>query len=251
MNWKNVLRLISVDVKASRMIRGARFRRFRENKIVTYALYMGACVLGLLVGWFVGNFFVGTTDLTLKQLILGGATNLFITLPTIALLYGLVFTQMSQFQRIGIKVSIEPLYWFPITWQEHTLASIIANMLGAPLIVTAFVCSSIIMASFFLGLVPLAVFTMLMLLASLFLASITTEAFKVLQVRISGAITKAAGRAAVWVRLIGSILFFIVFYVIYFSLYYSVSPLALIESVAGGQRMLWFIPYLWPGMTLS
>ncbi|MGB9741006.1 MAG: hypothetical protein ACP5IM_06950 [Candidatus Bathyarchaeia archaeon] len=251
MKLKNVLRLISVDIKASRMIRGARFRRFRENKVVTYALYIGACVLGLLVGWVVGNFFAVTTDLTLKQLILNGATNLFITLPTITLLYGLVFTQMSQFQRIGIKVSIEPLYWLPITWQEHTLASVIANMLGIPLVITTFVCSSIFIASFFLGLVPLAVFTILMLLASLFLASITTEAFKVLQVRISGAITKAAGRAAVWVRLVGSILFFIVFYIIYFSLYYSVSPLNLIEAVAGGQRLLWFIPYLWPGMVLS
>ena len=251
MNWKNVLRLVSVDVKASRMIRGTRFRRFRENKTVTYALYIGACILGLLVGWFVGNFFVGITDLTLKQLILEGATNLFITLPTIALLYGLVFTQMSQIQRIGAKVSVQPLYWFPITWQEHTLASILANIIGVPLIITTFICLSILTVSFFLDLVPLGVFAVLALLASLFLASITTEVFKVLQVRIYGAITKAAGRAAVWVRLIGSIIFFIVFYVIYFSLYYNVSPLALIESVAGGQKMLWFIPYLWLGVTLS
>ncbi|MEM3697718.1 MAG: hypothetical protein QXQ94_09510, partial [Candidatus Bathyarchaeia archaeon] len=251
MNWKNVLRLVSVDVKASRMIRGTRFRRFRENKTVTYALYIGACLLGLLVGWFIGNFFAGITDLAFKQLVLEGATSLFITLPTIALLYGLVFTQMSQFQRIGAKVSIQPLYWFPITWQEHTLASILANIIGAPLIITVFICSSIITLSSFLGLVPLAVFTVLALLASLFLASITTEVFKVLQARISGAVTKVAGRVAVWVRLIGTILFFIVFYVIYFSLYYSVSPLALIESVACGQRILWFIPYLWPGMTLS
>jgi len=250
-NWKNVLRLISVNVKASRIIRGARFRRFRENKIVTCALYIGAFALGLLVGWLVGSFFAGITDSTFKQLVLDGATNLFVTLPTIALLYGLVFTQMSQFQRIGVKASIEPLYWLPITWKEHTLASIIANMLGAPLIITTFVCSSILTASLFLGLAPLAVFTVPMLSASLFLASITTEAFKVLQVRISGAVTKAAGRAAVWVRLIGSILFFIIFYIIYFSLYYSVSPLALIESVAGGQRILWFIPYLWPGIALS
>jgi hypothetical protein len=250
-NWKNVIRLVRVDVKASRIIRGTKFRKFRENKIVTYALYIGACILGLLVGWFVGNFFVGVSDLTLKQLIMEGATNLFITLPTIALLYGLVFTQMRQFQRIGAKVSIQPLYWFPITWQEHTLASTLANVIGAPLIITTFICSSIIMVSPFLGLVPLAVFTVLALLISLFLASITTETFKVLQVRISGAITKASGRAAVWVRLISSILFFIVFYVIYFSLYYNVSPQTLIEWVASGQKMLWFIPYLWLGVALS
>ncbi|MEM2103964.1 MAG: hypothetical protein QW717_03635 [Candidatus Bathyarchaeia archaeon] len=251
MNWKNVFRLVSVDIKASRMVRGARFRRFRENKCVTYALYMGACLVGLSVGWFIGDFFDGITDSAFKQLLLDGATNLFITLPTIALLYSLVFTGMSQFQRIGAKVSIQPLYWFPITWQEHTLASILANIVGTPLIITVFICSSMIIVSAFLGLVPLAVFTVLALMANLFSASITTELFKVLQVRISGVVTKAAGRAAVWVRLIGSIIFFIVFYLIYFSLYYNVPPQVLIESVAGGQRMLWFIPYLWPGMTLS
>ncbi|MDI6847488.1 MAG: hypothetical protein QMD23_05095 [Candidatus Bathyarchaeia archaeon] len=251
MNWKNVFRLISVDVKASRMIRGTRFRRFRENKAVTYALYIGACLLGLLAGWFVGSIFVGITDSAFKQLILDGATSLFITIPTIALLYGLVFTQISQIQRTGAKVSIQPLYWFPITWKEHTLASILANIVGGPFIITIFICSSIITVSLFLGLVPLAVFATFALLLSLFLASTTTEVLKVLQVRISGAVTKAAGRAAVWVRLIGSLLFFLVFYVIYFSLYYNISPLTLIESVAGGQRMLWFIPYVWLGMTLS
>jgi len=250
-NWKNVIRLISVDIKASRLVRGARFRRFRENWIVTYALYIGACVFGLLVGWFLGSIYHALPDSELRQLYLQGAATLFTTLPTLTLLYGLVFTQMSQFQRIGAKVSIQPLYWFPITWKEHTLASILANMIGAPLIITTFVCSTILSASLFLDLAPLATFTVVALLASLLLASVTTEVFKILQVRISGAVTKIAGRTAVWVRLIGSILFFIVFYVIYFSLYYSVSPLALIESVAGGQRLLWFIPYLWPGMALS
>ncbi|MGB9854495.1 MAG: hypothetical protein ACPLRY_06805 [Candidatus Bathyarchaeales archaeon] len=251
MNWKNVLRLISVDAKASRAVRGAKFRQFRENKIVTYALYIGACILGLLVGFLVGNFLAGITDPTLKQPILEGATNLFIALPTIALLYGLVFTQISQIQRIGAKITVQPLYWFPITWEEHTLASIIANIIGGPLIITVFVCSAILVASLLLNLLPLAVFTVMVLLISLLLASITTEVFKVVQVRIYGAITKAAGRAAVWVRLIGSIIFFIVFYAIYFSLVYNVTPQMLLEWVATGQRMLWFIPYLWPGITLS
>ncbi|MEM3618376.1 MAG: hypothetical protein QXK47_04805 [Candidatus Bathyarchaeia archaeon] len=251
MNWKNVLLLISVDVKSSRVVRGARFRRFRENKILTYALYLGACVLGLLVGFFAGNFFAGITDPSLMQLVHEGATTLFIALPIIALLYGLVFTQISQFQRIGAKITIQPPYWLPITWEEHTLASIIANILGTPLIITVFISSAIIVASLFLGLLPLAAFTVLALLISLLLSSITTEVLKVVQVRISGAITKVAGRAAIWVRFIGTIIFFIVFYVIYFSLYYNVPPQALIEWVATGQRMLWFIPYLWHGAALS
>ncbi|MEM3442636.1 MAG: hypothetical protein QXM86_02070 [Candidatus Bathyarchaeia archaeon] len=251
MNWKNVLHLIKVDVKASRVVRGTRFRRFTENKIITYALYIAACAVGLLVGFLIGNFYNGINDPNLKQTIFQGATNSFITLPTIALLYGLVFTQMSQFQRIGAKVTIQPLYWFPITWKEHTMASILANIIGAPLLITTSICPLVLVASVFLGLVPLATFTVFALLASLFLASATTEVFKILQVRISGAVTKAAGRAAVWIRLLGSIIFFILFYIAYFSLYYNVSFPVLIELLAGGQRMLWFIPYLWLGIALS
>jgi len=250
-NWKNVLLLMSVDIKSYRLVRGSKFRRFRENKLVTYSLYVSACLIGTLIGWLIGNFYSGVSDSALKKLIFDGATYFFISFPTLSLIYGLVFTQMSQIQRIGTRVSIQPLYWFPITWKEHTLASILASVVGVPLIVTVFVSSSIFVASLFLGLVPLAVLTILALLASVILASATTEIFKTLQVRLSGAVTKVAGRAAIWVRLLGSILFFVVFYLIYFSLYYSVTPIALIESIAGGQRALWFIPYVWLGVALS
>jgi hypothetical protein len=250
-NWKNVLRLISVEIKSSRIIRGTRFRGFRENRVVTYALYIVACVLGLLGGGLIGGFYNGISDPNVRQLVLQGTTNLFITLPTIALLYGLVFTQMSQFQRIGAKVSIQPLYWFPITWNEHTLGSIVANLIGTPLIITVFVCSGIFVASVFLGLTPLAAFTILALFGSLFIASITTEIIKVLQVRISGAVTKFAGRTAIWVRLLGTIMFFIIFYLAYFTLISGASFPALIESLVGEQRVFWFIPYLWLGICLS
>lgn len=251
MNWRNVLRLISADVKSYRLVRGKRFRRFRENRLFTYALYIGACIFGVAIGWLIGNFYSGVADQQLRELVLQGAVSLFLSLPTLALLYGLVFTQMGQIQRIGVKVSIQPIYWFPITWEEHTLASILANLLGAPLIITTFICSAVAVISPFLGLVPLAVFAILALLVSIFLASATTEIFKILQVRISGAVTKVAGRAAIWIRLLGSIIFFVVFYVIYSSLYYNLSPLTLLEMVASGQRMVWFIPYVWLGMALT
>lgn len=107
------------------------------------------------------------------------------------------------------------------------------------------------MASIPLGLIPLATFTTLALLASLFLASITTEILKVLQVRMYGAVTRVAGRAAVWVRFLGTIIFFAAFYFLYFALYHSVSLASVTESIASVQKMLWFIPYLWPSVVLS
>ena len=251
MNWKTVLRLVNVNVKSYRMIRGTRLRRFRENRFVTYALYIGACGLGALIGWVVGIFYTGIPDLALQNTILETATALFISLPTLALLYGLVLTQISQFQRVGAKVSIQPVYWFPISWQEHTLASIISNILGTPLIVTAFICSGVLVASIFLEPVPLAVLTVLALFLSVLLASVTTEVFKTLNVRLSGAITKIAGRSAIWMRLLGTLGSMVVFYLIYFSIYSGSTPFTIFGTVAGGQQALWFIPYVWPGVALS
>jgi len=250
-NWKNVLLLVNADIKSYRLVGGKRFRRFRENRAVTYSLYIGACLLGASVGWFAGNLYNGITEPQMRALLLQAAVNFFISFPTIALLYGLILTQMSQFQRIGAKLHVQPLYWFPITWEEHTLASIIANILGVPLAVTLFVASGMVVASILIDLVPLALLTIFALFVCVFMASVSTEITKVLQIRVSGAITKAAGRAAIWLRLIGSILFFIIFYTIYFSLYYRTNPIVLLEMVAGGQRIVWFIPYIWPGLSLS
>jgi len=250
-NWKNVLLLVSADIKSYRLLSGKRFRRFRENTFVTYALYIVACILGSSIGWLIGSFYSGIDDFQIKGLVLQGAVNFFVSFPTIALLYGLVFTQMSQFQRIGSKVSVQPLYWFPITWTEHTLASILANIIGIPLAVTMLIASGISVASIYLGLIPIALITVFALIVSVFMASATTEISKVLQVRVFGAITKAAGRAAIWVRLIGTILFFIVFYAVYFSLYSQANALILLEMVTSGQKTVWFIPYVWPGIAIS
>ncbi|MCL2431887.1 hypothetical protein [Candidatus Bathycorpusculum sp.] len=105
--------------------------------------------------------------------------------------------------------------------------------------------------SIFLGLVLFAVLTVLALLASLILASVTTEVLKTLQVRLLGAVTKAAGKNAIWLRLIITVCSTLLLYLIYFSVFNQVSPMFLFEAVAGGQRTLWFIPYVWPGMMLS
>lgn len=215
-----------------------------------YGLYVGAVVLGVLVGFAIGNFYLGFSDPALKSLFFQGATSLFISLPTLALLYGLIIAQMNQIQRMGAKTSIQPLYWFPITWKEQTLASILAGIIGMPLVITLFISCAVVMASVFFGLVPLAVLTSLALTASIILGSTTAEILKSLQVRMIGAVTKAAGRAAIWVRLIGSLMFFVVIYLVYFSVVYNVSPVAFAESIASGQRALWFIPYVWLGVAL-
>jgi len=250
MNWKNVVRLISIEIKSGRLIRGQRLRRYRESKVFQYLLYGGACVLGLTIGLAVGNFYSGMPDSELKRLLYQGAYYLFPSLPTLILISSMVFTMMGQIQRAGVRSSIQPPYWLPITWEEHTLASTLAHLIGVPLVSIILIGSAIAAFSIFLGELPLATFTIFALLASAFLASTTTEIFKVLQVRLIGAVYKSSGKAAVWVRFVGSILFLISFYVVWFALTSGAGFVALIEVVAGGQEAVWFVPYLWLGLTL-
>jgi hypothetical protein len=251
MNWKNVVRLISIEIKSGRLIRGQRLRRYRESRIFQYLLYGGACVLGLAIGLAVGNFYSGMPDSELKRSFDEGARSLFPSIPTLILISSMVFTMMAQIQRAGVRFSIQPPYWLPITWEEHTLASALAHLIGVPLVSIILVGSAIAAFSIFLGEVPLAIFTIFALLASAFLASTTTEIFRVLQVRLIGAVYKSSGKAAIWVRFLGSLLFLISFYVVWFSLTSGAGFVTLIKVVAGGQEAAWFIPYLWLGLTLA
>jgi hypothetical protein len=251
MNWKTVLRLISVDVKSGRLIRGQKLRRYRERRVFQYLLYGGACVLGIVVGLGVGIVYTAVPDPELKAVFYEGVRLIFLSFPTMVLLYSLVFTTMSQIQRMGVRSFIQLPYWLPITWEEHTLASTIAHLIGFPLASIILFSSAIATVSIYLETTPLAILTIFALVASAFLASTTTEIFRVLQTRLIGAVYKSSGKAAVWVRFLGSLLFLIGFYVVWFALTSGGGFITLIEMVAGAQEAVWFIPYVWLGVALA
>jgi len=251
MNWKNVLRLISVDIKAGRLIRGQRLRRYRERRFFQYLLYGGACILGLAIGIGVGIVYTGVTDQALRDLFYQGARSLFLSFPSLVLIFSLVLTMMGQIQRMGVRTSLQPPYWLPITWEEHTLASTIANLIGFPLASLILFSSAIATISIYLEQLPLAILTIFALPASAFLASTTTEIFRILQGRLIGAVYKSTGKAAIWVRFLGSMIFLVVFYVVWFAFTSGTGSISLIQSVAGAQQAVWFVPYVWLGMVLA
>jgi len=250
-NWKNVVRLIGVNIKSGRLIRGQKLRRYRERRVFQYLLYGGACVLGLVIGLAVGNFYIWLPDSELKSLFYQNARYLFASLPTLILIYSLVITMMGQIQQMGVRSSIQLPYWLPITWEEHTLASTLAHLIGLPSASIILFSSAIAVFSIYLGQLPLATLTIFALLASAFLASITTEIFRVLQVRLIGAIYKSSGKAAVWVRFLGSLLFLTAFYMVWFFLTSGGGTIAFIEAVTGTQNTVWFLPYVWLGIALA
>ncbi|MCJ7559076.1 ABC-2 transporter permease [Candidatus Bathyarchaeota archaeon] len=253
MNWKKVVCLIRVDMKSGRLIRGQRLTRYsgKRHRLFNYLLYSAAIAIGLVIGLLVGVFYnaSSTVDASLQAQFYQGLQSLLLSLPTIVLIYSLVFTMLQQIQRSGVRFSYQVPYWLPVTWQEHTLASILANMLGFPLIAITGISSAILTVSLFVGQVSSAVAAVLAMLAAAFTASATTEVFRILQVRFIGAVYKSTGKAAVWVRFIGSMLFITVFYVIYFYLTSSGS-ITSIQTIASAQSAAWFVPFVWLGMTL-
>jgi hypothetical protein len=250
MKWKNVARLISVDTKSGRLLRSREFRKYREDKFLKYLLYIGAVLVGIAIAVVVLNIYVATTDELVKQTIRSGITGFFLSFPSLIFIYSLVLTLMGQIQRMGVKTSIQPPYWLPITWSEHTLAAIISILLGIPLASILLIGSIVAVLSIFLGEVPLAIFTILASFASAFMASTTTEIFRVLQIRLVGAVYKSSGKAAIWIRFLGTMLFIIIFYLIWFSLTSGMNSIAIIGEISSLQRLVWFIPYVWLGTAL-
>jgi len=252
MNWKNVLSLMQVDRKSGRLIRGSKLTKYRENKFRAYWAYWVALAIGLAVGALVSWVYVYILagELSVQAQFQLGALSLFLSLPTLVLIYSLVFTMLQQIQRSGVKSSSQVPYWLPVTWQEHALASILANLLGFPLASIVFIGSVIIVFSVVIGQVLAAVLTVLAACAAAFMASAITEVLRILQMRFIGAVYKSSGRAAIWVRFIGSLLFFIVFYAGYFYITSGAGALTFIETIASVQSAVWFIPFVWLGMTL-
>lgn len=251
MNWKNVLALMQVERKSGRLLRGVKLTRYRESGILAYWPYWLGLGLGIGAGLLAGFIYNTATaaEPELLSTFQEGTLSIFLSLPTLVLVYSLVFTMLQQIQRSGVKASTQVPYWLPITWQEYTLASILANLLGFPFASVMFIASTILIFSAFSGMFLFALMTSLAVLAAAFMASAVTEILRILQIRFIGAVYKSSGRAAVWVRFFGSLLFFLTFYIIYFYVT-SGGAITFIETIASAQNAAWFIPFLWLGMTI-
>ena len=251
MNWKNVLNLMQVERKSSRLIRGQKRTKYHENRFLAYWPYWLALALGIAAGVLITIIYNISTaaDPTLLNLFQEGTLSVFFSLPTLVLVYSLVFTMMQQIRLSGIKTSAQVPYWLPVTWQEHTMASILASLMGFPIASVMFITSVIVIFSVVVSQIIAAVLTSLAIIAAAFMASAITEILRVLQVRFIGAVYKSSGRAAVWVRFAGSIVFFILFYIGYLYMT-SGGAITVIQTIASAQTAAWFVPFVWLGISL-
>lgn len=255
MNWKNVLFLLRVERKSGRLIRGIKATRYRENPFIAYWPYWVALILGV-VGGVIANLAVSsiysssTTVPNLPELT-AGTLSVFVTLPTITLAFCFIFTLLQQIQAAGVKAAGQVMYWLPVTWQEQTMASILSNLLGLPIALVLGIGAGVLVFGAFNGLVLQALLTCFALLATAFLASGTTEILRLLQMRFIGAVYKSSGRAAIWVRLIGTIFFFVIGYTVYFYVVNGTGALTLFTTLQQIQSVAWFVPFIWLALAIG
>ncbi len=183
--------------------------------------------------------------------LISGSLSVFVTLPTLILVFAFVFTLLQQIQVAGIKVTGQVMYWLPITWQEQTMASILSNLLGLPIALVIGVGAGTIVYGVFNGLILQAILTFLAMLATAFLASAVTEVVRLLQMRFIGAVYKSSGRAAIWVRLIGTLIFFIIFYTLYSYVIYGSGALTFFTTLQQIQSVAWFVPFIWLALMIG
>ena len=254
MNWKNVLYLLRVERKSGRLIRGIKATRYRENTLLAYWPYWVALIIGV-IGGLIANVAVSSVyssaAITNLPSLTNGAQNVFVLLPTVILIFSFVFTLLQQIQLAGIKAAGQVMYWLPITWQEQTLASILSNLLGLPIAFVIGIGSGTIVFAAFNGLILQALLTFLALIAAAFLASVTTEILRLVQMRFIGAVYKSSGRAAIWVRLVGTLFFFIVFYVLYFYVIYGSGSVTFFTTLSQFQNTVWYVPFVWVALAVS
>jgi len=247
MNWKNVYYLMQINRKSGRLMRGTNAIKFKDNRVfdfLSYGLPIGLGIVGGVFAWFMANLLFNTVGE-----IQSVAAGIFVSLPTFVLIASAVLTLLFQLQRSGVKLQAETPYWLPITWQEHTLASILASLLGLPLAVVLILASAILTFSVFSGLILLAIVTSIAMFAAAFLSSTLMEILRVLQVRFTGAIYKSSGRGAIWIRFIGSLAFLLIFFTIYMTFIYG--SINFISTVYTIQNSIFYIPFVWLGLMLS
>jgi hypothetical protein len=243
---------MQVERKSGRLLRGIKATKYRENAFLAYWPYWTAAIIGVLGGLlanYITSIVYSTAAIPSLPSLSNETLSVFVVLPTIVLVISLVFTLLQQIQLSGIKATAQVMYWLPVTWQEHTMASIFANLLGLPIGIVLGLTSGIIVFSIFNGLILQALLTALALCAAAFMASSITEILRVLQVRFIGAVYKSSGRAAIWVRFIGSLLFFIIFYILYF--YITSGFTSFLQNLTQAQSALWYIPFIWLALILS
>jgi hypothetical protein len=158
-----------------------------------------------------------------------------------AIMYGLLF-EFSQSSSVG---SSDVINWLPIHAVEFVIASVFSMLYFlAPLLGIAF--GAVLGLAIFSNMLGVGLFSLIVSVLGLFLGSFILEIIRAVTNRVSSSVYKRSGRSAVIIRMVVFILIFVVFMLVS-----NVNFLfSILEQFMGGIESAWFIPILWPSLTI-
>ena len=242
MNFKLILhfaKILALSSVRARRVKGSVPTGFAKSPKVN--LIIG--IIGFLIAAFLALNFA-------KVILEGLSVNMFmlqiaIFLPSLmtltAIMYGLLF-EFSQSSSVGCSDIIN---WLPISAFDFVLASVLSMLYFlAPILGIIFGATlglSLSANMLDVGLLSLAVGTL-----GLFLGTFILEIIRAITNRVSTSVYKRTGRTAIGIRMVVFIVMFIVFMLIS-----NVNFLfSILEQFMGGIKSAWFIPLLWPSLTI-
>jgi len=158
-----------------------------------------------------------------------------------AVMYGVLF-EFSQSSSVG---SSDAINWLPIRPVEFVLASVLSmTYFLAPIL--GVVYGGIIGLSVSTNMLDVGLFTLAVGTLGLFLGAFTLEIVRAITNRVSSTVYKRTGRTTVIIRLVTFLLIFVVY-----MLLTNVNFLfSILNQFMGGIESAWFIPILWPSLTV-
>ena len=158
-----------------------------------------------------------------------------------AIMYGLLF-EFSQSSSVG---SSDVINWLPIHALEFVLASVLSMFYFlAPLL--GIVYGAALGLSLSTNMLDVGLFSLVVSTLGLFFGAFILEIIRAITNRVSSTVYKRTGRTAVVIRMVVFILVFVVFMLVS-----NVNFLfSILEQFLGGIEAAWFIPLLWPSLTI-
>lgn len=207
----------------------------RINIIIGVVAFVGAAVAAyFLATQFLGEFnpafFVVQIAIFLPSLI-----------TLMAVMYGVLF-EFSQSSSVG---SSDVINWLPIHPVEFVLASVLSMIYFlAPLL--GVVYGAIIGLSTSTNMLDVGIFSLGVGTLGLFLGAFTLEIVRAITNRVSSTVYKRTGRTTIIVRLAT----FLAIFIVYMLLTNVNFLFSILTQFMGGLEFAWFIPILWPSLTV-
>jgi len=208
----------------------------RLNLIVGVAAFIGT---SFLAGSF-GGAILG--ELTVPTFL----SQIAIFLPSLMTLAAVMYGMLFEFGQSSAAGSSDIINWLPLHAIEFVLASVLSMLYFlAPIL--GILYGATLGLSLNSNMLDVGLFSLAIGKLSLFLGAFILEIVRAITNRVSSTFYKRSGRTTVFVRMF---LFIIVFVV--FMLISNVNFLFfLLEQFAGGLESAWFVPILWPSLTIT